>query len=100
MALKIEKVDSSAWTPRVGKKPKPISENLLAELRSAFHDGEHRAVVVLNTETDNVVKELVRASNKLNVTLRKQVTEVDNEYDRIVFKVTSKVYRPRKNKDA
>ena len=95
MALEIKVADEGSWEKRLGRAPKPFDEALLATLRSAKEDGKLRKVVLPNAETDGVMKEIQRHAAHLGISVRKQVQQVDDGYDRILFKVTKKIYRTR-----
>lgn len=96
MAYEIRTVTPDEWEKKHGRKAKPIPETLLAVLRAAYSDKQYRSIVVPDDEVEELKKELGRASKKLNVTCTKQVQEDQPGYKKIIFKVTNRVLRPRK----
>lgn len=96
MPYEIRTVTEEEWQKKHGRKAKPIPEALLTVIRQAYDDKKYRSIVVPEAEVDELKKELGRASNHLHVTCSKQVQNDMPGYKKILFKVTDRVRRPRK----
>lgn len=96
MAYEIRTASPEEWEKKHGRTPKPISNALLNVINAAYHDKQYRTTVVPDAEVTDLKKELQRAANKLGYTCSKQVQSDKPGYKKVLFKVTDRVRRPRK----